>query len=177
MGYGLAGAVGASFGSPGRRVALIEGDGGFSQNLQELATVARYRLPIGVFLFDNGGYASIRMTQRNYFQGEFVGCDVESGLGMPNWPALFAAFGIESQVLDPLIDLAQSLDDWTAGGPRAFIVPIDPEQTYFPKISSRVLADGSMESAPLHLMSPELPFAKRQQVLRYLRAGGDHTHE
>jgi len=42
-------------------------------------------------------------------------------------------------------------------GPQAFIVPIDPEQTYFPKISSRITASGSMESNPIDRMTPDLP--------------------
>ena len=42
-------------------------------------------------------------------------------------------------------------------GPQAFIVPIDPEQTYFPKITSRITASGSMESNPIDRMSPDLP--------------------
>jgi len=47
-------------------------------------------------------------------------------------------------------------------------VPIDPEQTYFPKISSRVAEGGGMESNPLHLMSPDLPTAVAERVLPYL---------
>jgi acetolactate synthase-1/2/3 large subunit len=42
-------------------------------------------------------------------------------------------------------------------GPQAFIVPIDPEQTYFPKISSRITESGSMESNPIDRMTPDLP--------------------
>ena len=55
------------------------------------------------------------------------------------------------------------------GGTRqVFVVPIDPEQSYFPKITSRVTASGSMESAPLHRMSPDLPEALAKRVLRHL---------
>lgn len=63
MGYGLGGAIGATF-KTGSRVIHIEGDGGFAQNLQELGTVSVNNLPIKIFIFDNGGYASIRMTQK-----------------------------------------------------------------------------------------------------------------
>jgi acetolactate synthase-1/2/3 large subunit len=51
---------------------------------------------------------------------------------------------------------------------RAILVPIDPDQTYFPKISSRVLENGQMESNPLHLMSPELPDDIELAVFKYL---------
>jgi acetolactate synthase-1/2/3 large subunit len=158
MGYGLSGAIGAAFARPDRRVVLFEGDGGFSQNLQELATVAVNSLQLKMFLMSNEGYASIRMTQRSYFGGEYVGCDVRSGLGFPRWDMLFSAYGVPVLQLGP-----EGLDTpgfgalFDAPGPAAFVVPVDPEQTYFPKITSRVTASGSMESAPLHLMTPDLP--------------------
>lgn len=170
MGYGLAGALGAAHAQPERRTILVEGDGGFAQNLQELGTAAASRLSIKMFLFINNGYASIRMTQRNYFNGAWVGCDVETGLGLPDWPKLAAAYGIPCLRVDELAAPAvQQL--LAAPGPAMFLVPIDPEQTYFPKITSRVLADGSMVSNPLHLMTPELPEALAQAVMPYLNQG------
>jgi acetolactate synthase-1/2/3 large subunit len=48
------------------------------------------------------------------------------------------------------------------------VVPVDPEQTYLPKIASRVRPDGGMESNPLHNMSPELEPAVAARVMRYL---------
>jgi acetolactate synthase-1/2/3 large subunit len=55
-------------------------------------------------------------------------------------------------------------------GPAAFLVKIDPQQTYFPKISSRVTASGGMESNPLHLMSPDLDEEVAAEVFHYLRS-------
>ena len=52
----------------------------------------------------------------------------------------------------------------------AFLIMIDPNQTYFPKINSRVGPDGTMESNPLHLMSPDLPAEVAAKVFRYLHA-------
>jgi acetolactate synthase-1/2/3 large subunit len=69
MGYGLSGAIGAALANPRRQVILSEGDGGFAQNLQELGTLAATRANVKVFLLNNDGYASIRLTQRNYFGG------------------------------------------------------------------------------------------------------------
>jgi acetolactate synthase-1/2/3 large subunit len=169
MGYGLSGAIGAALAHPGRRTVLMEGDGGFAQNLQELATVRVNDLNLKTFIFSNEGYASIRMTQLNYFGGEYLGCDTRTGLGFPDWPALFAAFGIPVTELD-----AGWRDDpefarlWDSDGPAGFIVPVDPEQTYFPKIASRVSASGGMESNPLHLMSPDLRNELADEVFRYL---------
>jgi len=169
MGYGLSGAIGAAFAAPGRRTVLLEGDGGFMQNSQELATVAVNTLPVKIFLFSNEGYASIRMTQRGYFDGAYLGCDTSTGLGFPNWELLFRAYGI------PLLQLSTDglategfVELFDAPGPACFVVPIDPEQTYFPKITSRVTATGSMESNPLHRMSPDIPADLASLLLQYL---------
>ncbi|GAC1307992.1 MAG: acetolactate synthase large subunit [Vulcanimicrobiaceae bacterium] len=169
MGYGLSAAIGAALARPGSRTIGVEGDGGFTQNLQELATVAVNRLDLKMFVFSNEGYASIRMTQRNYFGGDYLGCDTQTGLGFPDWSRLFAAYGIPSYAVN-----AAMLDDtairaaFETPGPAAFVVPIDPEQTYYPKISSRVTATGGMESAPLHEMTPALPDDVRAAVMRYI---------
>ena len=175
MGYGLSGAIGASLANPSRRVFLTEGDGGFAQNLQELGTVAINDLNLKIFLMSNRGYASIRMTQRNYFGGAYVGCDHESGLGLPDWGLLASAWGI------PFAELTR---DWTTNaavlqlldspGPAMFSVPVSPEQAYWPKIGSRVLPDGSMASAPLHMMSPELPEELARECMPYL-IEGEHS--
>jgi acetolactate synthase-1/2/3 large subunit len=169
MGYGLSGAIGVAIADPTRRTVLVEGDGGFTQNLQELATVAVNGLNLKMFLFCNEGYASIRMTQKNYFQGAYVGCDVASGLGFPNWHTLAAAYGIEALDLAvgwPTDPRFQRL--WTSSAPALFLVPLHPEQTYFPKISSRISASGGMESNPLHRMTPDLPEPLAARVMRYL---------
>jgi acetolactate synthase-1/2/3 large subunit len=173
MGYGLSGAIGASVAHPTRRTILCEGDGGFSQNIQELGTVRSRQPNLKMFVFANDGYASIRMTQRNYFGGTYVGCDSDTGLGFPEWQDLFAAFRIKTCVLDPDMPFNQDvLALLNSAEPAAFVVPIDPEQTYFPKISSRVNESGSMESNPLHLMTPDLSDGDADYCMRYLRKAG-----
>jgi len=175
MGYGLSGAIGAAFAANGddnndtRRTILIEGDGGFIQNLQELGTVAVNHLNLKIFIFDDNGYASIRMTQSNYFGGRYVGCDTATGLGIPQWDHLFAAYNIPVMRVGPgYQEDTAFLAAFNGPGPAAFLVHIDPTQTYFPKISSRVTASGGMESNPLHLMTPDLDEATAAKVFRYL---------
>lgn len=173
MGYGLAGAIGAALANPERTVFLTEGDGGFAQNLQELGTLAACGASVKIFLMANGGYASIRMTQRNYFGGAWIGCDESTGLGLPAWENLAASYGIRyarMDASDPFGGNVRAAIE--AEGPALIEVPIDPEQSYFPKITSSVQPDGSMRSNPLHVMSPDLPEGVAAQVFRYLEAGG-----
>ena len=159
MGYGLSGAIGAAIAGRGRRTILIEGDGGFAQNMQELGTAAINGLNLKMFIFDDQGHASIRMTQRSYFGGKYLGCDTRSGLGLPKWDKLFAAWDIDVMRLP--LDFTRDAEfraRMDRPGIQAFIVPIDPEQTYFPKISSRITATGSMESNPIDRMTPEIDY-------------------
>ncbi|SNS98432.1 acetolactate synthase-1/2/3 large subunit [Granulicella rosea] len=169
MGYGLSGAIGAAFAARPRRTILVEGDGGFIQNLQELGTVRANDLNLKIFIFDDNGYASIRMTQINYFGGRYVGCDTQTGLGIPKWRHLFAAYEIPVQTVLPGFEADPAfLEAFNAPGPAAFLVHIDPAQTYFPKITSRITASGSMESNPLHRMTPDLDDETAATVFRYL---------
>jgi len=160
MGYGLSGAIGAAIASGGeRRTILIEGDGGFAQNLQELGTVSVNQCNLKIFIFHDQGHASIRMTQRSYFNGKYLGCDRQSGLGLPEWEKIFAAWDIPVMQLGLEFEASSRFRDLMASrGAAAFIVPIDPEQTYFPKITSRITAEGSMESNPIDRMSPEIDY-------------------
>ncbi len=170
MGYGLSGAIGAAFANPESRVILVEGDGGFAQNLQEIGTAAINHLNLKIFIFNDNGYASIRMTQRNYFGGNYIGCDVKTGLGLPDWELLFKAYRMPVMRIGKDFAGKKEFDAlFDAKGPAAFLVSIDPEQTYFPKIMSRVTEDGTMESNPLHRMSPDLPDHIQRDVMYYLK--------
>ncbi len=170
MGYGLSGAIGAAIAS-GRRTILVEGDGGFSQNLQEIGTAAVNDLDLKIFIFDDNGYASIRSVQINYFQGRYVGCDRSTGLGLPDWSRLFDVWDVPSMTLaegfgtDPGF-----LERFNSHGVQAFIVPVDPKQTYFPRITSRMVEGGGMVSNPLHRMTPELSEELAARVGAYLPA-------
>jgi len=168
MGYGLGGAIGCAFKTKGR-VFHIEGDGGFAQNLQDLGTVAINNLNLKMFIFSNGGYASIKMTQKSYFEGHYVGCDAETGLGLPEWNKLFDSYAIPVVTLDANNPFNKDfLRQINFNGPHAFIVPIDPEQTYYPKITSALKSDGTLVSNPLHNMTPKLPKKLSSIIFKFI---------
>jgi acetolactate synthase-1/2/3 large subunit len=169
MGYGLSGAIGASFARLASRTILVEGDGGFAQNLQELGTVEVNHLNLKIFIFSNQGYASIRTTQKSYFGGNYLGCDRETGLGFPNWEKLFGAFNIPVHTMDKdMFSNSKAKQLFENSGPAAFVVTLDPEQIFYPKVTSKVLPNGKMESNPIHLMTPALPENLHESVYRYL---------
>ena len=74
MGYGLPAAIGASLGNKSRRVVNIAGDGSFNMNLQELATVALYKLPVVQLVMNNGLLGMIEEWQKERYDGRCVAC-------------------------------------------------------------------------------------------------------
>jgi acetolactate synthase-1/2/3 large subunit len=157
MGFGLAGSIGAAFANPKSRIILTEGDGGFAQNLQELGTVVSNNLNIKIFLMSNDGYASIRTSQKSYFGGNYLGCDSKTGLNLPEWEKIAQAFKIDYfSVNSENIWDKNMLDAFSNSKPTLFIISVDPEQPYLPKVTSRILEDGTMVSNPIHKMFPPL---------------------
>jgi acetolactate synthase-1/2/3 large subunit len=169
MGYGLAGAIGAAFSNTSSRVLLLEGDGGFAQNLQELGTVARNSLNIKMFVVCNDGYASIRSSQQSYFNGNYVGCDINTGLGLPKWFEICNAYGIEHFKIDSKNIFSEEFHEFmNSGSPVFFEVSTDPNMLYFPKVASKILEDGKMTSAAIHDMTPKLSYDVASMVFKYL---------
>jgi len=157
MGYGLPAAIGACLAAEGARTLCVDGDGGFFMNIQELETVARLALPITFYVFNNGGYASIRTMQRNHFQGRLVACDPSSGLSLPDLEKVAGAFGLPFLRIADEAGLEEGLARSLASpGPVVVEVLIDPSVTIGPRIQSAVQPDGSMRSRPLEDLSPLL---------------------
>lgn len=83
MGWCLPSAISCCIASGRQRTLLLEGDGSLQHNIQELALIRAYRLPVKLFVYSNQGYASIHAMQRINFQSNFAGCDADSGLSLP----------------------------------------------------------------------------------------------
>ena len=99
MGYGLPASIGACLAS-GRTVICITGDGSIMLNLQELQTIRHYKLPIKIYILSNSGYRSLELTQLKYFDGDFIGCNKESGVSFPDFKKLAEVFGVDITVVD-----------------------------------------------------------------------------
>jgi acetolactate synthase-1/2/3 large subunit len=169
MGYGLSGAIGAALANPDRKVISFEGDGGFAQNQQELGVAIVNNLNLKFFLLDNQGYQSIKGNQKNSFNGHYVGCDYSTGLALPNW--LVFAKSYSATVMEVNQDNAFSQEFsqlFNSFGFVIFIVKIDPNQTYWPRIMSSRDEFGNIISNPLHLMDPPLDLELTKKYLKYL---------
>jgi acetolactate synthase-1/2/3 large subunit len=155
MGYDLPAAIGAAV-AHGKRVICLAGDGSIMMNLQELQTVSHYRLPLVIFVLNNGGYLSIRTTQSNFF-GQLVGEGAESGVSFPDFVKVAEAHGLSAIKIEGERFAEQIAKALRSDGPILCEVVLDRSQGFEPKLSSKKLPDGKMVTAPLEDMAPFLP--------------------
>ena len=97
MGYGLPAAIGAQIAHPRSLVVCITGDASFQMNLQELATVAQYSLPVKIIIINNKWQGMVRQWQQAFYGQRYSHSSMENG--MPDFQILASAFGIQSAVL------------------------------------------------------------------------------
>jgi acetolactate synthase I/II/III large subunit len=164
MGYDLPAAIGAAVANGGKRVICLAGDGSLQMNVQELQTLAHHRWPIKIFVLNNGGYASIRQTQKSFF-GRLVGEGAQSGVSFPDFAKVAQAYGIPGERVEPGRFLDQAAKAIDSPGPALLDVVLDPEQVFEPKTSSKRLPDGRIVSAPLEDM---WPFLEHSELLNNL---------
>ncbi len=169
MGYDLPAAIGACMAAHdpefakapcGREdIILLTGDGSIQMNLQELQTIIHHRMPIKIFLINNGGYHSIRQTQKNFFGEPLVGIGVDSyDLSFPSMEKLAAAYGYPYVSARHNSELAGAVETTLAmEGPAICEIFVTMDQNFEPKSAAKRLPDGTMVSPPLEDLSPFLP--------------------
>ena len=160
MGYGLPAAIGTCIGGGRRTTICLEGDGSIMMNLQELQTILTNQLPVKIFLINNQGYHSIRITQTNLFGDHTkVGIGPESGdLSFPEFEKLARAFGYPYFCAHSNAEMKQAVQKALAcEGPVFCEIFTDTEQVWEPKSSTKRLEDGTLVSPPLEDLAPFLP--------------------
>ena len=164
MGYGLPAAIGACIGNGRKKMVCVESDGSLQLNLQELSTLKQQNLPICLFIMNNAGYASIRNTQRNYFESRFVGTGAEADLYIPDVLKLCDAIGLQSMRISDVEELESGIEKALEhDGPIVCDVSLINDETLWPKSAAIPQSDGSMLSMPLEDMSPLLPLEELQE--------------
>lgn len=168
MGYGLPAAIGTCIGGGRRTTICLEGDGSIMMNLQELQTVLTNKLPIKIFLINNNGYHSIRITQNNLFKEHTkVGIGSESGdLSFPEFKKIAEAFGYPYYKATSNAEMKEVVNQVLhQDGPSFCEIFTDTDQLWEPKSSTKRLPDGSLVSPPLEDLAPFLP---REELLKNL---------
>lgn len=159
MGYGLPAAIGLCIAGGRQDTICLEGDGSIMMNLQELQTIVTNRLPVKVFLINNQGYHSIRLTQNNLFKEHCkVGIGPESGdLSFPEYKRIAEAFGMPYFCAHSNEEMKKAVADTLAVDGYAFCeIFTDTVQVWEPKSSTKRLEDGRLVSPPLEDLAPFL---------------------
>lgn len=155
MGFGLPGSIGAYVADPESRVICIAGDGGFQMNIQELQTIAHYKLPIKIIVLNNNGYLAISLMQDNLFSGKRFGADEDSGVSAPDFYSIAKAYKIPSIKLNSLEDVNFSLEQLlNTKGPLLIEVNMVRDQLLIPRVQSKKDKDGKIISGSLDVMFP-----------------------
>lgn len=157
MGFGLPYAIGACVANDHKRTILINGDGAFQLNIQELETLHRLKLPVKMFIWCNGGYASIRATQRKNFDSRFVASDEKSGVTMPDIESIAKAYGFKTAVINNNVELDRVLPELLKDDtPLLCVLNIDSMESVSPRVLAYVKEDGSITSGLLEDMWPPI---------------------
>lgn len=166
MGYGLPAAIGACLAGGRRPMIAVESDGSLELNLQELATLKGQKLPICLMIMNNGGYCSIRNTQRNYFNERYLGIDPASGLWLPDLERIAAVYDLPFLKIEDAKDIDAALNQALAL-PRPCLIEVRliNDETLAPKSAAVPQPDGSMISMPLEDMSPLLPLRQLEEEM------------
>jgi acetolactate synthase I/II/III large subunit len=90
MGYGFPAAIGAQVAFPDRLVIDIAGDGSIQMNIQELATVAQYKLPVKIVILNNGYLGMVRQWQERFYDNVYAHTDI---MAAPDFVKLAEAYG------------------------------------------------------------------------------------
>ena len=132
MGFGLPAAIGAKLAEPESHVFAICGDGGFQMNIQELATLRRYQIPVKILLLDNAMLGLVRQWQELFFDGNYSEVDLSDN---PDFVEVANAFGIEAFGIERREEVDGAIDRLiNARGPILAHVRIDPEENVWPLV-------------------------------------------
>lgn len=168
MGYGLPAAIGTCIGGGRKNTICLEGDGSLMMNLQELQTILTNKLPIKIFLINNNGYHSIRITQTNLFSNHCkIGIGEESGdLSFPQFKKIAEAFGYTYFSASSNAEMQKAVQDTlNTSGPVFCEIFTDTEQVWEPKSSTKRLEDGTLVSPPLEDLAPFLPREELKEIM------------
>ncbi|WP_426416724.1 acetolactate synthase 2 catalytic subunit [Aestuariirhabdus sp. LZHN29] len=143
MGYGLPAAIGAQLANPECSVINVCGDGSFMMNIQELATLKRYQLPVKVLILDNQRLGMVRQWQELFFTERYSETDLSDN---PDFVAIARAFGIEARHIERADQVSEALDE-LLNSPSSYLlhVSINPQENVWPLVPPGVSNTQMME--------------------------------
>ncbi len=132
MGFGLPAAIGAQFANPEATVITVSGDGSILMNIQELATLKRYNIPVKIVLFDNKALGMVRQWQELFFNENYSEVDLSDN---PDFVKVAEAFGIPAYKVERADEVTDAIERmFKTEGPVLIHVLIDPKENVWPLV-------------------------------------------
>ncbi len=133
MGFGFPAAIGAAIAQKEVPVFAVVGDGGFQMNIQELATVAEYNIPVKTVIINNNALGMVRQWQELIYEGRYS----ESTPKNPNFAKIAEAFGVKGIRVTNASELSAAIEEALAyDGPVVLDVMVTPEENVYPMVQS-----------------------------------------
>ncbi|MDR2387858.1 MAG: acetolactate synthase large subunit, partial [Deltaproteobacteria bacterium] len=132
MGFGLPAAIGAQMANPKSLVCLISGDGGFQMNIQELATIMQYGLPVKIMIINNGCLGMVRQWQQFFFNRRYSQTIFDFN---PDFVALARVYGLWADRVeksDKVKEMVKALINQK--GPALLDVKVPQDENVLPMI-------------------------------------------
>ena len=168
MGFGLPGIIGAYFADKKKSPVCISGDGGLMFNIQEMQTIINYKIPLKLFIINNGGYLTMKLMQRKNFK-KFVGADDNSGLTLPKFLHVAKSFGFDTYKIDKEKNLKEKIKKiLKSKKPTVCEIITPPMQELVPRVQTQMNKDGSFQPAMLDNMYPFLGIKKVNEIRKDL---------
>lgn len=158
MGFALPASIGACIASGKNRTITLEGDGSLQHNLQELALIRGYRLPLKLFILSNSGYASIAVMQDNHFESRYAGCNAQSGVFCCDLKKLADLYDLNYYIIHDDSEIVPVIEKVLADN-EPVLCEVKADYTFdeIPKAMTKVNPDGTLSSSVLEDMFPFLP--------------------
>jgi len=136
----------------------LTGEGGLQMNIQELATVMHNKLPIKIFIYNNGGYLTIKQTQQLGFNSRIMGSNSESGISFPDYKKIAQSHKIKYIKIVNNKNLKIEIGKVLLGNkPIICELMLDNDQEQMPKAINKRISGGKTVPTKLEDMYPFLP--------------------
>ena len=133
MGFGMPAAMGAKVAVPDAEVICISGDASFQMNLQELGTLAQYRINVKTVIINNGWQGMVRQWQEAFYEERYSSSNMQPS--MPDFVKLAEAYGIKGMLVRSRAELAATVSEMLAhNGPVLLDAQVKRDENCYPMV-------------------------------------------
>ena len=163
MGYSIPASIGVAMSKRFSQIYCIVGDGSLQMNIQELQTIKTQNIPLKIFVWNNGCYATIRGHQKNIFHENYLGVDSTSGLIFPDLEKIAYAYGyVYLKIIDDesCTSVLQQLEDFKSSA--VIIDVLCWKEEINPMVKAKMMTQSGVR-VPIP-MEDMYPFLSREEL-------------